>query len=62
MDENEVNSALPEVSRRGVLAAGALGVASLVLPGRCRPRRRHIGADVCLCRLVHQGPARRRQQ
>ena len=32
MDENEVNSALPEVSRRRVLAAGALGVASLVLP------------------------------
>ena len=32
MDEHEVKSALPKVSRRGVLAAGALGVASLVLP------------------------------
>jgi 6-phosphogluconolactonase len=32
MDEHEVKSALPKISRRGVLAAGALGVASLVLP------------------------------
>ena len=32
MDEHEVKSALPKVSRRGVLAVGALGVASLVLP------------------------------
>jgi 6-phosphogluconolactonase len=32
MDEKEVNSALPEISRRRVLAAGALGVASLALP------------------------------
>ena len=32
MDEKTVNSALPEFSRRRVLAAGALGVASLVFP------------------------------
>ena len=32
MDEHEVKSALPKFSRRGVLAAGALGVAGLVLP------------------------------
>ena len=32
MDEEPVNSALPEISRRRVLAAGALGVAGLVLP------------------------------
>jgi 6-phosphogluconolactonase len=32
MDEKPVNSALREVSRRRVLAAGALGVASLVFP------------------------------
>ena len=32
MDEEPVNSALPEISRRRVLAAGALGVARLVLP------------------------------
>ena len=32
MDEKPVSSALAEISRRRVLAAGALGVASLVLP------------------------------
>ena len=32
MDEKPVNSVLPEVSRRRVLAVGALGVASLVFP------------------------------
>ena len=32
MDEKPVNSAPPEISRRRVLAAGALGVASLMLP------------------------------
>ena len=32
MDEKQTNSALPEISRRRVLAAGALGVANLVLP------------------------------
>ena len=32
MDEKSVNSALPEISRRCVLVAGALGIASSVLP------------------------------
>jgi 6-phosphogluconolactonase len=32
MDKKSVNSALPVISRRLVLAAGALGVANLVLP------------------------------
>jgi len=32
MDERPVNSALAEISRRRVLAAGGLGVASLVFP------------------------------
>jgi 6-phosphogluconolactonase (cycloisomerase 2 family) len=32
MDAKPLNSALPEISRRRVLAAGALGVVSLVLP------------------------------
>ena len=32
MDERKVSSAIAEISRRRVLAAGALGVASLVLP------------------------------
>jgi len=32
MDEKQVNSALAVISRRRVLAAGAVGVAGLVLP------------------------------
>jgi hypothetical protein len=67
MHEKTVNSALPEVSRRCALAAGALGVATLVFPvamGRSAGGQRGSGRGLAavsaeVTRRVHAGRQRK---
>ena len=62
MDEKPVSSALAEISRRRVLAAGALGVASLVLPFAAGRAAGASGPIFVYVGSYTKNSARRRQQ